>query len=128
MEPGLTGAKLVCNVGTCGACTVMMEGKAVYGCSILAVDAVGKKITTVEGLGTPEKMNAVQTAFVEKDALMCGFCTNGFVVTVTSVVRDNPNLTLEQWKEGCKGNFCRCGTFPHIFQAAMEVSQSGVKV
>ena len=77
LEPGITGPKLVCDMGTCGACTVMMDGKPVYSCLVLAVDAVGKKLTTVEGLGTPENMNEVQKAFVEHDALMCGFCTPG---------------------------------------------------
>jgi xanthine dehydrogenase YagT iron-sulfur-binding subunit len=123
LEPGVTGPKLVCDAGTCGACTVLLEGKTVYGCSVLAIDAVGKKITTVEGLGTPEQMSPVQQAFVEKDAMMCGFCTSGFVTTVTALLRENPNPTLEQVKEGCKGNFCRCGTYPHIFQAAMSVKR-----
>jgi xanthine dehydrogenase YagT iron-sulfur-binding subunit len=120
LEPGVTGPKLVCDAGTCGACTVLLEGKPVYGCMVLAIDAVGKKITTVEGLGTPEHMSPVQQAFMEKDAMMCGFCTPGFVTTVTALLRDNPHPTLEEVKEGCKGNFCRCGTYPHIFQAAME--------
>jgi xanthine dehydrogenase YagT iron-sulfur-binding subunit len=121
LEPGVTGPKLVCDAGTCGACTVLLEGKPVYGCMVLAIDAVGKKITTVEGLGTPEHLSPVQRAFIEKDAMMCGFCTSGFVTTVTALLRENPHPTLEQVKEGCKGNFCRCGTYPHIFQAAMAV-------
>jgi xanthine dehydrogenase YagT iron-sulfur-binding subunit len=124
LEPGVTGPKLVCDAGTCGACTVLLEAKPVYGCSVLAIDAVGKKITTVEGLGTPEHMSPVQQAFVDKDAMMCGFCTSGFVTTVTALLRDNPHPTLDQVKEGCKGNFCRCGTYPHIFQAAMSVKNS----
>jgi xanthine dehydrogenase YagT iron-sulfur-binding subunit len=122
LEPALTGPKLVCDAGTCGACTVLLEGKAVYGCSLLAIDCVGKKITTVEGLGTPENLSAVQAAFVEKDAMMCGFCTSGFVTTVTGLLNDNPNPTLEEVREGCKGNFCRCGTFPHVFQAALTAA------
>jgi xanthine dehydrogenase YagT iron-sulfur-binding subunit len=123
LEPGVTGPKLVCDAGTCGACTVLLEGKPVYGCSVLAIDTVGKRITTVEGLGTPERMSPVQQAFVDKDAMMCGFCTSGFDTTVTALLRDNPNPTLDQVKEGCKGNFCRCGTYPHIFQAAMSVKK-----
>jgi xanthine dehydrogenase YagT iron-sulfur-binding subunit len=123
LEPPLTGPKLVCDAGTCGACTVLLEGKAVYGCSVLAIDAVGKKITTVEGLGTPDHLSPVQEAFVEKDAMMCGFCTSGFVTTVTGLLNQNPNPTLEQVKEGCKGNFCRCGTFPHVFQAALSAAE-----
>ena len=78
LDKPLTGPKLVCDMGTCGACTVLMDGKPVYSCLVLAMDAVGKRLTTVEGLGTPESMNSVQVAFVEHDALMCGFCTPGF--------------------------------------------------
>lgn len=118
MEPPITGPKLVCNEATCGACTVLLNGKPVYGCSVLAIDAVGKKVTTVEGLGTPDKMNAVQAAFVEKDAMMCGFCTPGFVTTLSALLTQNPNANEQQVREACHGNFCRCGTYPHIFAAA----------
>jgi xanthine dehydrogenase YagT iron-sulfur-binding subunit len=123
LDPPLTGPKLVCDAGTCGACTVLLEGKAVYGCSVLAIDTVGKKITTVEGLGSPEHMSPVQEAFVEQDAMMCGFCTSGFVTTITGLLNENPNPTLEEVREGCKGNFCRCGTFPHVFQAALSAAE-----
>jgi xanthine dehydrogenase YagT iron-sulfur-binding subunit len=123
LDPPLTGPKLVCDAGTCGACTVLLDGKPVYGCSLLAIDVVGRKITTVEGIGTPDHLSPVQAAFVEKDAMMCGFCTSGFVTTVTGLLNENPNPTLEQVKEGCKGNFCRCGTFPHVFQAAMSAAE-----
>jgi xanthine dehydrogenase YagT iron-sulfur-binding subunit len=123
LEPAITGPKLVCNEATCGACTVLLNGKPVYGCSVLAIDAVGKKITTVEGLGTPDKMNAVQAAFVEKDAMMCGFCTPGFVTTISALLKENPHPTEMQVREACKGNFCRCGTYPHIFAAAQAASQ-----
>jgi xanthine dehydrogenase YagT iron-sulfur-binding subunit len=124
LEPAITGPKLVCDAGTCGACTVLLNGKPVYGCSVLAIDAVGKKITTVEGLGTPEHPNAVQAAFVEKDAMMCGFCTPGFVTTISALLAQNPHPTEQQVREGCKGNFCRCGTYPHVFQAALAASQA----
>jgi xanthine dehydrogenase YagT iron-sulfur-binding subunit len=122
MEPALTGPKLVCDAGTCGACTVLLEGKPVYGCSVLAIDMIGKSITTVEGLGTPDHLSPVQEAFCEKDAMMCGFCTSGFVTAVTGLLNENPNPTLEQVREGCKGNFCRCGTFPHVFEAALSAA------
>jgi xanthine dehydrogenase YagT iron-sulfur-binding subunit len=128
LEAPVTGPKLVCNVGTCGACTVMMNGKTVYGCSVLAMDGVGKETTTVEGIGSPENMNAVQEQFVEKDAMMCGFCTSGFVTSATALLRENPNPSLEEIKEGCKGNFCRCGTYPHIFQAVEAAAKSGKRV
>ena len=123
LEPPLTGAKLVCDIGTCGACTVLVEGKPIYACLMLAVDAVGKKITTVEGLGTPEHPNAVQQAFVEKDAMMCGYCTPGFVTTISALLTENPKPTLDEVREGCKGNFCKCGTYPHVFAAALEASK-----
>src|SRR5687767_11166765 len=87
LEPAVTGPKLVCDMGTCGACTVLLDGKPAYACLVLAVDAVGKQITTVEGLGKPDAMNAVQTAFVDKDALMCGFCTPGFITTISAYLK-----------------------------------------
>jgi xanthine dehydrogenase YagT iron-sulfur-binding subunit len=125
VDPGVTGPKLVCDMGTCGACTVIMEGKPVYSCLVLAVDAAGKKLTTVEGLGSPENMNVVQKAFVEHDGLMCGFCTPGFVTTISAYLKDNPSPTLEQVREACKGNFCRCGTYPRVFEAALAAAKAG---
>lgn len=122
LDPPLTGAKLVCDAGTCGACTVLVDGKPAYSCLVLAVDAVGRKLTTVEGLGSPEKMNAVQSAFVEQDALMCGFCTPGFVTTISAYLKKNPNPTLAEVREACKGNFCRCGTYPRVFEAALAAA------
>ena len=124
LDPPLTGPKLVCNAGTCGACTVLLDGKTAYGCSVLALDAVGRSITTVEGLGTPDHLSPVQAAFCEKDAMMCGFCTSGFVTTVTAFLRDNPNPTRQEVQEGCKGNFCRCGTYPHVFDAALAAAKA----
>ena len=124
LDPPLTGPKLVCDMGTCGACTVLLEDKPVYSCLVLAVDAVGRKITTVEGLGSVEKPNAVQNAFVDKDALMCGFCTPGFVTTISAYLKKNPNPTLQEVREACKGNFCRCGTYPRVFEAALAAAQA----
>jgi len=123
LEPAVTGPKLVCDVGTCGACTVLLDDKPVYSCLVLAVDATGKKITTVEGLGTPEKPNEVQSAFVENDALMCGFCTPGFVTTISAYLKKNPNPSLAEVREACKGNFCRCGTYPRVFEAALAAAK-----
>ena len=123
VEPAVTGPKLVCDMGTCGACTVLLDGKPVYSCLVLAVDAAKHKITTVEGLGTPEKPNAVQAAFVEHDALMCGFCTPGFVTTISAYLKKNPNPSLDEVREACKGNFCRCGTYPRVFEAALAAAK-----
>jgi aerobic-type carbon monoxide dehydrogenase small subunit (CoxS/CutS family) len=124
LEPAVTGPKLVCDVGTCGACTVLLDGKPAYSCLVLAVDTTNKKITTVEGLGSPEKPNAVQAAFVEHDALMCGFCTPGFVTTISAYLKKNPNPSLEEVREACKGNFCRCGTYPRVFEAALAAAKA----
>lgn len=126
LDPPVTGAKLVCDQGTCGACTVLLDGKPVYSCLVLAADAAGRKVTTVEGLGTPENPNAVQAAFVEQDALMCGFCTPGFVTTISAYLKKNPNPTLAEVREACKGNFCRCGTYPRIFEAALAAAKGKV--
>jgi aerobic-type carbon monoxide dehydrogenase small subunit (CoxS/CutS family) len=124
LEPAVTGPKLVCDMGTCGACTVLLDGKPVYSCLVLAVDVANKPITTVEGLGTPQKPNAVQAAFVEHDASMCGFCTPGFVTTISAYLKKNPNPSLEEVREACKGNFCRCGTYPKVFEAALAAAKS----
>jgi xanthine dehydrogenase YagT iron-sulfur-binding subunit len=125
LEPAVTGPKLVCDVGTCGACTVLLDGKPAYSCLVLAVDTSKEKITTVEGLGTPDNPNSVQKAFVEHDALMCGFCTPGFVTTISAYLQKNPNPTLAQVREACKGNFCRCGTYPRVFEAALAAAKNG---
>ena len=124
LDPAVTGPKLVCDAGTCGACTILLDGKPVYSCLVLAVDVTNKKITTVEGLGSPEKPNAVQAAFVEKDALMCGFCTPGFVTTISAYLKKNPNPSPAEVREACKGNFCRCGTYPRVFEAALAAAKS----
>jgi xanthine dehydrogenase YagT iron-sulfur-binding subunit len=123
LEPAVSGPKLVCDHGTCGACTVLLEGKPVYACLVLAVAAANKKITTAEGVGSIGKLNAVQQAFVEKDAVMCGFCTSGFVVSVTAYLKENPNPTADQVRHACHGNFCRCGTYPKIFEAALSAAK-----
>lgn len=120
----LTGAKKVCDRGTCGACTVLVDGEPAYACSLFAVEAEGREITTIEGLGTPEQMNAVQEAFVENDAQQCGFCTPGFVVACTAVLTKNPDATLEEAQSGCGGNLCRCGTYAGMNQALMDAAKA----
>jgi xanthine dehydrogenase YagT iron-sulfur-binding subunit len=114
---GLTGAKEICERGGCGGCTVLLDGDPICACMMLAVDAEGHQITTVEGLGTPERMSPVQAAFVETDALQCGFCTPGFVVASTALLAKHPNPSLDEIKAGLAGNLCRCGTYSRIFQA-----------
>jgi aerobic-type carbon monoxide dehydrogenase small subunit (CoxS/CutS family) len=120
---GLTGAKQVCDRGSCGGCTVLLDGEPVLGCMMLAVDAVGHEVTTVEGLGTPEKMSALQRAMVEADALQCGFCTPGFVVAGTALLRKNQDPTLDEIKHGLEGNLCRCGTYSRIFEAVQKAAK-----
>jgi len=119
----LTGAKQVCNRGACGGCTVLLDGAPVKACMMLAADAEGHEITTVEGLGTPEKMSPLQEAFVEADALQCGFCTPGFVVSGTALLAKNPNPTLDEIKDGLAGNLCRCGTYSRIFEAVQKTGR-----
>jgi xanthine dehydrogenase YagT iron-sulfur-binding subunit len=120
----MTGAKEVCDRGSCGACTVLVDGEPVASCLMLAADAVGHEITTVEGLGTPDRMTPVQAAFVEADALQCGFCTPGFVVASTALLRRNPSPTLDQIKEGLSGNLCRCGTYSRVFEAVQKAARA----
>jgi aerobic-type carbon monoxide dehydrogenase small subunit (CoxS/CutS family) len=120
----LTGAKQVCDRGSCGACTVLLDGEPVCSCLMLAADAVGHEVTTVEGLGTPEKMSPLQAAFVECDALQCGFCTPGFVVAGTALLARNPDPSLEQVKDGLAGNLCRCGTYGRVFEAVQKAAKA----
>ena len=117
------GAKEVCERGACGGCTVLFDGEPVCACLMLAVDAVGHEITTVEGLGTPEKLSPVQAAFVECDAFQCGFCTPGFVVASTALLKKHPNPSLEEIKAGLSGNLCRCGTYSRIFEAVQKAAK-----
>jgi xanthine dehydrogenase YagT iron-sulfur-binding subunit len=119
----ITGAKKVCDRATCGACTVLKDGRPIYACAALAIDVAGSQITTIEGLGTPENMSPVQEAFVHNDAQQCGFCTPGFVVACTAMLRSNPKPTPEQIRLGLGGNLCRCGTYDGIKGAIVEAGQ-----
>jgi xanthine dehydrogenase YagT iron-sulfur-binding subunit len=120
----LTGAKRVCDRGTCGACTVLLDDKAVYSCSVLAIDAQNHQITTVEGLGEPGKLHPIQQAFVDNDAQQCGFCTPGFVMATKAFLDQHPNPTQEQVKHGLGGNFCRCGTYAGMRLAVMQAAKT----
>lgn len=119
----LTGAKLICDRGECGGCTVLFDGRPVYACMMLAVDAQGKDITTVEGLARGDQLDPVQTAFIQHDALMCGFCTPGFVMSVRGLLNRNPNPTMDDVRRACAGNICRCGTYPKVFEAALAAAK-----
>jgi xanthine dehydrogenase YagT iron-sulfur-binding subunit len=116
----LTGNKRVCDRGSCGACTMIVDGRTVYSCSTLAIDVQGKQIRTVDGLATAETLHPVQQAFCDADGLMCGFCTPGFVVATVALLEKYPNATVEQAKHELDGNICRCGTFVRVMEAAMK--------
>lgn len=117
----LTGNKRGCDRGTCGACTMIVDGRAVYSCSTLAIEVQGKQIRSVEGLAKGDQLHPVQQAFCDKDALMCGFCTPGFIMASVALLEKHPDATSEQIKKGLDGNICRCGTFSRIFEAVSSV-------
>jgi xanthine dehydrogenase YagT iron-sulfur-binding subunit len=121
MRADLTGNKRGCDRGACGACTMIVDGRAVYACSTLAIEVQGKQIRTVDGLADGANLHPVQQAFCEKDALMCGFCTPGFVMASVALLEKNPTPTPEQIRRGLDGNICRCGTFSRIFEAVSSV-------
>lgn len=119
---GLTGAKFGCGLGQCGACTVIVDGKAARAC-MLPVSAVkGKKITTIEGLGTPDKPHPVQAAFVAEQAAQCGYCTTGIVMAAAALFARKPDPTLEEAKAALAGNLCRCGSHQRVLNAMMRVA------
>jgi len=120
----LTGAKKVCDRGTCGACTVLLNGKPVYACSVLAIEAQGKEILTIEGLVASGKVQPIMNAFVERDALQCGFCTPGFVVATKALLDKNPNPSVQDIEKGLGGTLCRCGVYVGIREAVLDAAQA----
>jgi xanthine dehydrogenase YagT iron-sulfur-binding subunit len=123
----LTAAKRVCDRGTCGACTVMLDGKAVYACTVLSIDAQNHKIQTLEGLSEGGKRDPIIDAFVANDAQQCGYCTPGFVMASKAFLARTPNPTEQQVREGLGGNFCRCGTYMGIRKAVVQAAKGGVR-
>jgi xanthine dehydrogenase YagT iron-sulfur-binding subunit len=117
----VTGCKRVCDRGTCGACTVMVDGKPIYSCTMLALEAEGKKIKTAESLMDGSKLDAVPAAFVKHDAQQCGFCTPGFVVAMRAAFNQKPNATPAEIEEALSGNICRCGTYQQMREAIAEL-------
>jgi xanthine dehydrogenase YagT iron-sulfur-binding subunit len=115
----LTGQKRVCDRGSCGACTMIVEGRTVYACSMLAIEAAGKEIRTVEGFADHDALHPVQEALCEHDGLMCGFCTPGFVVATAHLLEQHPAPTADQVRHALDGNICRCGTYPRVIEAAL---------
>jgi aerobic-type carbon monoxide dehydrogenase small subunit (CoxS/CutS family) len=120
---GLTGTKVVCDRGSCSACTVWVDKTPVLACMTLAIDVVGRKITTIEGLSHGETMHPVQAAFVKHDAMQCGFCTPGMVMSCAALLERNPNPNLDDVKHAVSGNLCRCGTYPKVFAATLDAAK-----
>jgi nicotinate dehydrogenase subunit A len=124
---GLHGAKFGCGLGQCGACTVLLDGKAVRSCLTPVKQVTGRSVTTLEGLGSPESPSAVQAAFIAEQAAQCGYCTNGMILSATALLRSNPHPTEEQVKNGLAGNLCRCGTHTRILSAVLRAAEGGRK-
>ena len=114
---GLTGTKVGCGRGACGSCTVLVDGESVCSCLLLAAEVQGKKITTIEGLATDGRLAPIQEAFVKADALQCGFCTSGMVMSCKALLDRNPRPSREEIRHAVSGNLCRCGTYPHVLDA-----------
>lgn len=123
---GLRGTKIGCNRGACSACTVWLDGAPVCSCMLLAVDASHHAVTTIEGLADQDHLHPVQAAFMEHDAVQCGYCTPGMVMSCAALVRDKPGATAEDVRQAISGHLCRCGTYPHV-EAAMLAVLAGPK-
>jgi aerobic-type carbon monoxide dehydrogenase small subunit (CoxS/CutS family) len=126
-ELGLTGTKVVCDRGSCSACTVWLDNTPVCSCMTLAVDVGTRAVTTIEGLAqrNGEKLHPVQEAFIEYDAMQCGFCTPGMIMSCAALLKRNPSPTLEDVAQATSGNLCRCGTYPKVFEATLAAAQGG---
>lgn len=120
---GLTGAKHGCGMGTCGACTVIVDGQTVYGCLTLAIDCEGSEVRTIEGLSRGEELHRVQQAFIEHDAYQCGFCTPGQILSAVALLEAIPHPTAAEVRREMSGNLCRCGAYPHILSAALAAGE-----
>ena len=121
----LTGTKVVCDRGSCSACTIWVDGAPQLACMTLAIDAAGRKITTIEGLSHSEELHPIQAAFIKHDALQCGFCTPGMVMSCAALLQRNSNPTLAEVKHAVSGNLCRCGTYPKVFTATLDAAKHG---
>ncbi len=119
---GLTGTKKGCERGDCGACTVLLEGTAVNACLVLALQAEGKQVETIEGLGTPERLHPLQKSFIQNGAVQCGFCTSGMLLSALALLRKNPGPAEEEIRRGISGNLCRCTGYTKIVKAIQDVS------
>lgn len=121
---GLTGTKIACNRGACSACTVWLDGRPVASCMILAIEANAHKITTIEGLAEGDRLHPVQAAFIEHDALQCGFCTPGMVMSCAALLERKPDPNAEDVRATISGHICRCGTYPHVIAATLAAAKT----
>lgn len=119
---GNTGAKLGCDIQVCGACTLLLDGKPVSACSVLAVDADGHQVLTIEGLAQGDSLHPLQEAFMEYGALQCGYCTSGFILTAKAMLEENPRPSDDQIRSYMGGNLCRCGCYQEILEAVRKVA------
>jgi carbon-monoxide dehydrogenase small subunit len=124
----LTGTKEGCGIGQCGACTVLLDGQAVNACLVLASDAHGKEVWTIEGLRKGEELHPLQKAFIDHYALQCGFCTPGMIMVALALLRQNPHPTGDEIKEAIKGNICRCTGYTRIFEAIQDTAEKGSRL
>ncbi|SFJ30012.1 (2Fe-2S)-binding protein [Thermoflavimicrobium dichotomicum] len=122
-ELGLTGTHVGCEQGVCGACTILIDGQAIRSCLTLAVQADGRSVTTIEGIGSPEQLHPIQQAFWENHGLQCGFCTPGFVISAYAFLSENPNPTDEEIREALSGNLCRCTGYQGIIKSVKAVAE-----
>jgi aerobic carbon-monoxide dehydrogenase small subunit len=123
-ELGLTGTKEGCGIGECGACTVIMNGNAVNSCLVLAAEANGKEILTIEGLADGDKLHPIQEAFINHGGMQCGFCTSGMILSAKVLLERNPNPTEEEIRKGISGNFCRCTGYTKVIESIKEASKN----
>jgi xanthine dehydrogenase YagT iron-sulfur-binding subunit len=123
----LTGTKLGCNRAECGVCTVLLDGTPVFSCTVLAYEANHRKVETVEGLARNGSLHILQEAFIRNDALQCGFCTPGLLMSLKALLDKRKEVTLEDVKESVSGNYCRCGAYPGIFNAAIEAAKANLQ-
>ena len=125
---GLTGTKKVCDMGDCGACTVVVDGRAMYACLLLAVDCEGREITTIEGLARGNALSPLQEAFIATDAFQCGFCTSGQIMSLHALLENDPEPSDEEIARAVTGNICRCGAYPNIIEAGRLAAQMRANV
>lgn len=125
---GMTGTKEVCDRGACGACSVLVDGKVINSCMMLAVDAVGREITTIEGVAQGDHLDPLQESFIRHDALQCGFCTPGLIIAGRALLNEIPKPNMQQVRSGLCGNLCRCGAYTNVFNAVLEASGQRVPI